>query len=309
MSLIATRKELIEFFQNQTNRRYIYDRVARQSYDSYTHPATAERAVEVVREAVTHGRFLGKSLRPWFVVPPAQRLDGDKVWVGFEFETGYRTTAQRLEAIQWFDRYINRGCFDQEGSGQAPVEFTFYPVELDEIDDCGVLKLIKHGRSNAPASHAPSSYVGTHLNISTPNTRNGLWINTQVFRTALTLLTNEERMTLFGRDQLYSGVLHQHPTHYEFKMFNTTYDEVRWAAYCVTTRKVVEIIEWMETNRDAITQGYNTLPSSDPTSPYRVVVDKLREAIPEIKALIEPKAKPAAKPNRAGPDITLANAA
>lgn len=283
MSVIATRKELAQFFQEQPNRMGMLSHV-----NGYIPIQSKTAAIRIIRKAVKEGRFLGKQLRPWNVVPPASKLDASQVWAGFEMETGYSTTARRLAAIQWFDKTIKRGCYDREGSGQACVEFTFYPTELSKIDTCDVTKLIKLAQTIPPAPHNSETYIGTHVNISTPASRQGRRINTHTIATAIGFLSDTERRALFGRGRTYSGIVYSHPSHYEFKVFNTTYNLNRWKAYCVTVRKLVEVIQYLEDSYNpapTISSAYYYVPDRDAAV---VIRDMLRSAIPEINSILNP---------------------
>ncbi len=210
----------------------------------------ASTIVKSIRENIDLCSFMGKQLRPWDIVPPSTQLDADKVWVGFEMETGYTNREDFVATVGWFDRNIHRGCYDNEGSGSHPVEFTFYPTHLEDIDKAPITKLIKRAKKITPATHRPNSHVcGSHANVSTPHSRQyGASVSTaSTLRAAIFCLSGPQRARFFGRSRIYSGGVHRQPGYYEFKMFNTTYDLKTWAVYCESVRRLTACILLAET--------------------------------------------------------------
>lgn len=134
----------------------------------------AKELADVIKDAIQERRFIGKWIRPWDIVPPEKRLDKDKVWVGWEMETGFNSPNHFYNALKWFDNRVKGGCYDQEGSGSYCCEFTFYPTHLEDIQHKGgpnrLIKRLTKG-DITPAVHDPDEHIGTHANISTPKSR------------------------------------------------------------------------------------------------------------------------------------------
>lgn len=272
MSVLGNSKELKAYF-NSANVDYL-------SVDRLKNLVQLKRngsPAKNVRRCVAAGKFIGKRLRPWDIVAPYILLDQSKVWVGFEYETGYSTRAEYMQSLKWFDRAFKRGCYDCEGSGVYPVEYTFYPVELDKLEfKSGPAAMIRKAPKLNPYKHHHNSYIGTHVNISTPRSRSGensLAGLSGYFCNAVISMSEEQRLILFGRSSVYgSGHPNWREKHWEFKLFNTTYDMRTWLGYCLVVRKYVEIIQVIEAGRAA-------------RSPSLWIKDQLLSLIPAIEAI------------------------
>lgn len=192
MSVLGTKREIASYFGRDKSQR---DNLATLAFDfiarggevskkpaSMTYNGVREvmkdwpnkEFATIIKSAVKEYRFIGKWIRPWDIVPPDRRLDATKVWVGWEMETGFRTREGRSRALDWFDRRVKGGCFDQEGSGEYECEFTFYPTHLEDIKTKGgpnrLIKRLLKGDIEF-ATHDPDDHIGTHANISTPKSR------------------------------------------------------------------------------------------------------------------------------------------
>lgn len=196
--------------------------------------------------SLTQLRF-GKHVRPWFFVDPSSVLPADQVWVGFEVETGYTNRAALTQAIGKLARCKQLVALDVEGSGSYPLEVTFFPVALGDMEvKSGPLRIINMVRGNPPAGHDPMvSMVGTHFNFSTPGMRqrHNPTFSTSAVGQAIARLGDARRELLFGRRNVYGPVPYWHGTHVECKWFNTTYDKKVWARYCRVIRAFVAEVQ------------------------------------------------------------------
>lgn len=283
MSIIGSKEEITKYFTK--HKPNIIDYQFRKlnakgtDYDSFT----PLEAYEKIREYAKNCVFVGKGrLRPWHIVPMAEVLDPTKVWVGFEMETGYATEAQRKAAQVWFDKEIDRGIYDVEGTRPYPIEFTFYPTHVEDIEfNSGVTKLIEYGYQKGcePVPHDSLQRIGTHANISTPNSRAGKRINEEALRNVMLGLTPGQHETLFGRSRpAMPNMLYGRQGYYEFKIFNSTYDLTRWSQYCIVVRKLVAIIDLME---------------KEPRTTQATIKQMFLDAIDECQAAVKPKKKAA----------------
>lgn len=231
-----------------------------------------------VRNYISKGMFIGKSLRPWNIIPTNTVLPEDEVWVGFEVETGYPTLTGFKSAIKWVDKNTDRSCYDREGSGRFPVEFTFYPTTLDKMEwDSGPASLIRYGKKNPPSGHSPLRMIGTHANISTPKYRSSAnssiaydSLSSKMSR-AMIGINRKERGILFGREGQYRCEPVCFDTHMEYKWFNTTYDIRVWQGYCLVIKSVIKMMEEYEADATSVTSLR--------------IIEAWRALIPEIKKL------------------------
>lgn len=190
----------------------------------------------------------GKSTRPWFFINPASVLPADQVWVGFEVETGYRSREDLTTALGKLARCKQLIALDVEGSGAQPLEVTFFPVALADIEKKGgPSRIIDMYTSVSPAIHRPDGLVGTHFNFSTPTMRSsGLRFRLRDVGTAIHRLTGNQRVLLFGRSRVYGPTPYWRGSHVECKWFNTTYNKSVWKRYCRVIRAFVAEVQAVE---------------------------------------------------------------
>lgn len=200
-----------------------------------------------------------KNVRPWFFVSPASVLPADEVWVGFEVETGYDNAETLRSAVQTLGRCRQLVAIDVEGSGRCPVEITFFPVALSDMEKKGgPSRIISMAKKHTPAVHAPSACVGTHFNFSTPYMRSTRRHPFSCYSVGggINMLRDEERLLLFGRGRVYGPAPYVHAAddsiHVECKWFNTTYDPAVWARYCRVMRGFLARV--IETQADTTRQ-------------------------------------------------------
>lgn len=228
--------------------------------------------VRRIKRRITTGQFIGKWLRPWEIINPASRLPCDKVWVGFEYETGYDRKDDFLASLRWVDKKFRNACYDCEGTGCYPVEYTFFPVELDHLEfKSGPAAMIYKSRELRPVHHEPNRCVGTHVNISTPTSRNGFnALRNHAIQYVCGMLSSSERKILFGRASVYgNGYPNWMDKYWEFKFFNTTYDMRVWLGYCLVVRKYVDFIQRIE-------QGF-VLSADTMCAELRALIPKIRK--------------------------------
>lgn len=221
---------------------------------------TLMRCYEQIKTYILdHGWVRNKHLRPWFIDPDFYKsLNRDEVWWGFEFETGYKSYADRGTAIEHVWDNYHGVCFDSEGEGAAAVEITFTPAEQSKFMDGtapadSFMRWLSANRVLTQKTDANG--VGTHINISAP----GLTTDNQAKVHAAMTLTlariphtikgvGNARQFMFGRANLYGG-WHSHnagkDAWLEGKLFRTTYEyDVfrRYVQVCAAFSKALTLI-------------------------------------------------------------------
>lgn len=202
------------------------------------------------------GRLGSKALRP-HNYDDFSYLDRTQPWWGFEFETGWRTTEDRRDAIHaaW-DIGVNGVTFDGEGEGTYRTEITFAPATMSEVlDGSAPAAQFMQYMNDHPnqVNNTGDTYIGTHVNISFPNFTNDRVVNilnNSIHR--LPLLMEEDgrsvnvRKKLFGRGDIYGGFfLRSAPSSgnrwIEGKVFRTTYNMEQFRQYCRTAEALTKI--------------------------------------------------------------------
>jgi len=215
-------------------------------YMTHLHMAAEDPAD--VRNWSPHWLKFGKSTRPWHFVSPASVLPADQVWVGFEVETGYHSREALTTALGKLARCKQLIALDVEGSGRQPIEVTFFPVALADMEKKGgPSRIINMSTSVPPATHDPDRLVGTHFNFSTPTMRSsGIQFDVNGVGHAIQNLTGEQRELLFGRSRVYGPTPYWQGTHVECKWFNTTYNKSMWKRYCRVMRAFIAEVQAVE---------------------------------------------------------------
>lgn len=235
-------------FTGTRNPNDYWGRVESKGTKKFKAKPDRESALEVLNELGTYikaGGQLGKALRPWDIIPNVfSGLDRTQPWWGWEFETGWKSSAARQKALEHaWDNY-DGVMFDGEGEGNWQVEITFTPAEA-----------YRHFDGSAPAyqfldwvSKNPKliyngggQNVGTHLNMSHPDIK-GRDDNTYVARflnrtLRATRKRAGDRTQLFGRELVYGGFYEQQAPsgHWvEFKGFRTAYTIEQFQVFCQT---------------------------------------------------------------------------
>lgn len=200
------------------------------------------------------GYLPGKYLRPWDLDPQLYAgLDRTKAWWGFEFETGYRTREARSQVVEHVWETWDNVVFDSEGEGNAGVEITFGPQEMDKFDDgtAQAYQFVEYLDSIPElVDNRGAEGVGLHINMSIPEMdRNNInYIAYSLARSvaALPVDMNGEnvRMKLFGRTRIYGGFFPQvgnDGVWIEGKSFRTTYKVEQFKQYLKTCAALTAI--------------------------------------------------------------------
>lgn len=225
--------------------------------------ASANALYTALSEYILAGGQLAKTLRPWDINPRLfEGMDRTQPWWGWEFETGWRTNADRLAAVRHvWDNYD--GCmFDAEGEGDYQVEITFIPATMQEhLNGTASANLFVQWMNDNPNRilRTGNNNVGTHLNMSHPllNRNNAKGLAAFLNRTLQwSRHTNGQRQQMFGRESIYAGFFHNISNGgannwLEFKGFRTAYDAEGFQNYIKVASAFQKIINtYLESNAE-----------------------------------------------------------
>ena len=240
----------------------------------------AERLLTEIRSVLgSRGYIPGKMFRPWELDTELYAgLDPQDSWMGWEFETGWVNDTARSEvAVHAFDNWDNV-CFDHEGEGHHPVEITFAPANASAFDDgtAPALQFMEYVNANQnKVENTGHSYVGTHLNFSTPAIRSspaarypnlGLCariaavLNNSIHKlpAATTAPAVDYRKKFFGRSNIYGGCWHRAgggTSWIECKLFRTAYTTEQFQNYLRTAKGLIAIAKFIE-DTEGLTRGH-----------------------------------------------------
>lgn len=228
---------------------------------------TMQRKLDIMK---LHGPEF-KGTRPWDL-QPIRPLNEQEVWVGIEYETGFRSQEERNAAYDFVWAAFDGVTIDGEGVGDHFGEFTFSPVTLStfannqsDMDD--FMRWRERVDSRHPA-RANTTGSGIHLNVSTPMIRalvdgyekdTVLWTSAHVLTDCLRCLSQAECSSLFGRANPY-GYAFNVGAHIEFKLFKTVDKLSEWMEYKPTMRKLVDAVIAVS---ETVSHDYNALIGSD----------------------------------------------
>lgn len=191
---------------------------------------------------------LRKGVRPWELVDCTEGNDPNDIWIGVEWETGFKTLNEYRAVVQYMWQYHHNWAIDAEGIGVHFGEFTFPPVELAKwvagksmMDSVrrwmatkGIVtprnyEEIEGRRDYQPAHGNATDGWGCHINISLPATRtNGNAYNmmTKVVSLLNGIMENmsaSQKIRLFGRHPYGYGQARSGSGQrwWEFKLFRT----------------------------------------------------------------------------------------
>ncbi len=210
-----------------------------------------------------------KQDRPWRIVDMDKKLDGDKPWIGFEFETGFDKQDDYAKVIN-FLWGLDHVALDREGTGKFPVEIAFPPMELDKaLDESLLERTLQFIEDNGivPALN-PTTYtkrdVGCHMGISTKKSRaagvDKSYELAQKLSKVLESLTNEQCDELYGRHALHWGTANSRGTYIELKMCKAIPHIERVRGYARLAAKCCELLDFFIDNPKAkVTNGYEFL--------------------------------------------------
>lgn len=198
---------------------------------------------------------LGKGTRPWELVDCTANNDPNDIWIGMEWETGFKTHAEYQATVQYMWQTHNNWAIDAEGIGPHYGEFTFPPCDLTAwiegksmMDDMrrwmeskGITTPRTYGEiDRADDDDGDYSYDeddategwGCHINISVPLTRDNrnkhYMISQVVFQLSEIMQEGfnwKKNQELFGRDPYGYGGHRTNPDGtehwWEWKLFRT----------------------------------------------------------------------------------------
>ena len=205
----------------------------------------ADHMIRLLHKSLIAGHFTEwKAFRPWDVVDLTANLDPTKAWVGWEVETGWITSGARSAQIACFLNSWDYVCVDDEGPHYG-CEFTWSPKEADFYDEDKHPLLFFTDNNDEHYDHNPDEHVGTHINISTPSSREDgrcLMLVCAVFNRSLKEMSFSDKEELFGRGRLYGGFFDRR-SWVEGKLFNSTYDEAQARHYIRVGQRLTELME------------------------------------------------------------------
>lgn len=144
---------------------------------------------------------------------------------------------------------------DHEG-GAYPIEATFPPVLLSKFNNSQAVRYLRllNKNKNRVAAHSDSASVGTHVNVSSGNSRSFCTDRTEDMREALISIcggswvinrTEEVRqfcLTYFGRARPY-GTVYSQGKYLEYKLFNSSTSTKQLKKYVAVAVELTKMIE------------------------------------------------------------------
>lgn len=267
--MFATAQELSTL---DTQRRYnLYDptrsstRGAALTYDQ------AVNLLEYWGTQVKAGAIFSKSNRPWHLIDLSTKLDTNRPWVGFEFETGFGTQEELRDVMGWVWDNTMHSCMDAEGGGGYPVELTFAPDYIENYlegkSDIHRLYAYLAAKKIRAAGNRGS---GTHANISLPYVRSLSAEEKHYCASIIAALSNtvlQEGVNvedgydvLFGRNPYGWGAARDSITgHIEFKLFQSSPNVNVFNRWVRVTNEIVNLMDdWLKENTEAILERYGS---------------------------------------------------
>lgn len=224
-------------------------------YDLRPDRASATALYNALQEYILAGGQLAKNLRPWDINPRMfEGMDRTQPWWGWEFETGWRTNADRLSAVRHVWENYDGCMFDAEGEGDYQVEITFIPDTMAAhlAGTASANRFMEWMNANPQrVNRTGNNNVGTHLNMSHPRLtrQNAPGLATFLNRTLQwTRAVNGQRAQMFGRESIYAGFFHNisnggENNWLEFKGFRTAYDLQGFQNYLKVAAAFQKIID------------------------------------------------------------------
>lgn len=216
-----------------------------------------------------------KGTRPWNL-QDIRPLSEQEVWIGIEYETGFRSKKERNAAYDFSWAAFDGLAIDGEGVGSHLGEFTFSPVTLSTfVNNQSDMDDFMRWRERVDSRHpdgVSTDSSGIHLNVSTPLLRETpagyqrdamLSLGAAILSSILRELSRAECSALFGREYPY-GYAFNVGAHIEFKLFRTVDKLTDWMEYKPVMMKLVDaVIAITET----INHEFNSAPA-ECTSDY-----------------------------------------
>lgn len=247
---------------------------ARENLSATLTREQAEKAFEIIKNSIisANGYGFGKWSRPWESfkdkdeLPRRKKLDPTKTWLGVEIEIGARSRDDML----WIRRHLledyDFATADREG-GTYPVEATFSPVESNKI--LSPKSDLRRYYANVLSTdkvvgHRAGDGVGTHFNVSNPQTRKeGAGTLTLFVDEVINNIIRTDAVAtrkLFGR--MPYGRAFSRGFYMELKLFNSTRDISIFGWYVRVVRALVS-----RKNSDTVQQRVERLIRLSALSP------------------------------------------
>ncbi|MEG3035769.1 MAG: hypothetical protein RR877_09835, partial [Aurantimicrobium sp.] len=205
-------------------------------------------AAQEAYRARLHRHSLEKGVRPWELVNCTANNDPNDIWIGMEWETGFKTLNEYRAVVDYMWKYHNNWAIDAEGIGAHFGEFTFPPCNLsDYLEGKSMMDSVRNWMKSkgivTPRNYeeiTPNHYDysgdatdnwGCHVNISVPMTRDNrlahFTMNLLVtyLSRAMEEMSDEQQQELFGRTPYGYGGHRTNPDGtehwWEWKLFRT----------------------------------------------------------------------------------------
>lgn len=222
-----------------------------------------------------------KWFRPWHNVANFEeklKLRPNTMWVGLEIESGARDGQARRRAVEFLlsQDYVTA---DREGYGNNALEATFPPRNHTALFTKGdpVRKYYEQVFNlDNFLQHLSNSMVGTHVNISTRNTREVVANNTVAvpcvtFRNVANVLLDGinrryfrqvlDRVPYILEPQITRINYPWEPYYVEYKWFNTTYDYETLKEYVAYAQQFHRTVEEVALGRMTLAAAITSLNS------------------------------------------------
>lgn len=250
MSFIDPKAPLID---HERARSFIYS-MGLAPFSYYGRELSVENIAELMPKAQEeyrkrlHAHDLDKGVRPWELVNCTANNDPNDIWIGMEWETGFKTRNEYRAVVDYMWKYHNNWAIDAEGIGEHFGEFTFPPCNLTTyLEGKSMMDNVRNWMKSkgivTPRTYeeiTPNQYHytgdatenwGCHVNISVPMTRDNRrahqTINAfvQYLNHAMERMSEEQKEELFGRDPYGYGSHRTNPDGtehwWEWKLFRT----------------------------------------------------------------------------------------
>lgn len=235
-----------------------------------------EDALEAALSDTLSGRY-GKGARPWFMVDMTSDLDPDQSWIGIEYETGFNLSTTFRKVVQYFWDNYNNTTVDNEGCGEFQTEFTFPPINANDLasNDYWMDTFIGWMREQKIYQDRETDYdydyddyygnedgpVGIHCNFSTPSMRKlhsegNEQVLGAVYEAVMDAFGNfsmSDNDALFNRDpyDLFYEQYGDNNYWIEGKLFDSTDDPAVWKQYKERIVRIAEMFEELYSDPEA----------------------------------------------------------
>ena len=268
--MFATAQELSTLTPER--QRYLYNPAGGNSYtNTAINYDQAVTLLEYWGRRVKEGAIFQKSNRPWHLIDLSAKLDPNRPWVGFEFETGFRTQEELCDVMGWVWDNTMHSCMDAEGGGGYPVELTFAPDYIENYlegkSDIHRLYAYLAAKKIRAAGNRGS---GTHANISLPYMRSlngneksycGHFVSAVInYTLQVAQPDSADRDALFGRNPYGWGAARDSVSgHLEFKLFQSSPDVRVFDRWVKVTNEILVLADnWLKENAERVIQQHGS---------------------------------------------------